>query len=133
MARREYLMRRVCSVDGCNESYHISYSTKRDYNADAKMYREGPPYLCSAHENPLAWIRPENQVYEHTVQAEALPSERLRDRKKLFWHFDDGGLVSSTANKLKVPNYHADADDFPKGTLLRVTLIVEAILPEEQA
>ena len=132
MAKREHLIRRVCSVEGCNDSYYISYRTRTECKTAAREFREGPPYLCAAHKDPAAWIRPDNQFFSRSHQAEARPSSRMDDKTKLFWFFEHGGLVSGIANSMAVPQYYTEASDFPEGTLLRVTLTVEAILPEEQ-
>jgi hypothetical protein len=115
--KRRYALRVQCGHPGCAEFRHIECVTRADYNEMDKRY-SGGKWRCTRHMDlgqVLSIESPKRMVEMTSTRA---ISEHTGSSIGLFWNRQ--GFVSG-------PGFKAWANDFPEGTILRVT--AEVILP----
>lgn len=110
MSRREHLFRRACAGEGCKEIETVTFSTLRDYDEHAR-YRHEQPFRCSRHDRPDEVISVAQRIREVTYTV-----VEARGRKEF-----DGGRRSRIHLGGAWDDFQAYAEDFPVGTVLRVT------------
>lgn len=110
---RTRLMRFQCGHAGCHEYTHYEYSHRDEAIRLQKDYANGK-WRCSRHTKPEELLTPDN-----LMRASEIKAERKGDH--LYWGFS--GFIHG-------PGFKAFADDFPEGTILRVT--AEIVLPDTQ-
>ena len=113
MSRREYRVSVVCSESGCTETAFYAASTRAE---EARIYENygGGKWKCLRHTRPDDVLSPVNLTRTVELTVEEKPYGRFFDGQNGFVHG---------------AGYKAWANDFPVGTVLRVT--AEIILPEE--
>lgn len=114
----EHTLRKRCSHDGCKEWSPSSYSNRKDYNDAYTRYAKNG-WKCTRHSSPEIVLTPENKV---------IVTEQVANKSGkygLYWQQESKSLSSGFTYGT---GYRAFANDFPEGTILRVT--AEIILPE---
>ena len=116
MPKRQYHLSVKCSEPNCREVRHYLYDTRIEYN---EAYVRHQKDKCSRHSQPEKVLSIDNItiVSEQTVKT-------AKDREEKY--FDGKGLVSSFTTGYA---YRAFANDFPEGTILKVT--AEIIIPNK--
>lgn len=112
MARREYFTRFQCSHEGCAEFAHWRSDTRADQERIHADYGNGK-YKCTRHSQPDMVLSPQNTRREYEVTSRQEPHGR---------YFGMWGFMSG-------PGFKVFANDFPTGTILRVT--AEVVVPNE--
>ena len=117
MARPYGVFRATCSHPGCKEFARYEADTRAHYIELEKRYGIGK-WFCVRHSRPNEVLSADNIkiVDEQTIFVEPYGH---------FW-----GKNSSSNGFAHGPGYKAFAEDFPPGTILRVT--AEIILPAEE-
>lgn len=115
MARRPHILTVTCTFPGCTESGRYEYDTLKEYR---KSTIDPRTWRCVKHVQPEALLTPTNLV--RTARLVAAPSSRYPTAPGLYWSTGSGFAHG--------PGFKADANDFPKGTVLEVTARI--ILPE---
>lgn len=112
---RIYNARFVCGENGCKEFADFEAKSRRDYDDLYRRNGEGK-WKCLRHQRPTEVISRENPVIIRDLVNEV----------KSYGSFWNGGNGFTHG-----PGFQAYADDFPEGTILRVT--AELILPDRGA
>lgn len=102
-----------CGHDGCTEWTHYEIMDRAHSIDLQKRYGNGQ-YRCVRHTNLDSVLSQDRRRIVHEVTAES----RGVDKAKLYW--GNSGFAHG-------PGFKAFADDFPAGTILRVT--AEIVLP----
>lgn len=107
MTSRKYQVTYRCCHPGCNETgFSIADTRAEEFNLLSRQWK------CCRHSGGVAVLSPQNRssVYESMLET-----------KSYGKFFGSGGFVHG-------PGFKVFAEDFPDGTVLRVT--AEIILPE---
>ena len=121
--KRYYYIRKKCTEEGCNEERINSYSTQREYR---EAIKKNKAYTCTRHIKPNEVLSDINMKTE--VELKCVTKNYVTEKCN-FWqraeHFGTDNLDSGFQHG---NGYKAWANDFPEGTILRVTS--EIILPD---
>lgn len=118
MARRTYTLLLRCPAKGCtSRPTFYEYTNRRDYMDGVRRYRGGTT-PCTRH------LRP-----DEVLSADAPERTATFVAKDGYWHDTNTERRVSTSGF--GPGFKAYAQDFPEGSRLTVTAIIE--LPEEQS
>ena len=116
MSRRLYIARFECGHEGCRETAHYECQTRSEQTDLYRKYASSK-WLCSRHSNPETVLSPTNLKTVNEVQSKT----HHYDGKSIGVYWENSGLFSFG------PGFRAWAEDFPEGTVLRVT--AEIVLP----
>lgn len=111
---REYYSRFNCAADGCNEYSRFADVTRKDQEQTYRNYGNGK-WRCVRHSREEEVLSVSNHLRIFEIASEAKSSG-------IYW-----GNMGFTHG----PGFKAFAEDFPVGTVLKVT--AEIILPAEAA
>ncbi len=114
---RESIYRAKCGHEGCNEFARYSYSNRNELKRLDQTCGYGK-YRCVRHSQPDEVLSPENllRTDEFSIFTEGYGR---------FWGKDQG-----RSGFMHGPSFKAFVEDFPDGTVLRVT--AEIILPSRE-
>lgn len=117
MARREWTYRHQCKHAGCREFGFYRFDTRADL-VNYQKRNAGKDWFCNRHSEPESILSRSNpKTIDEQLVLES-SSGKFFGKEKPAWGFLSGN------------GYKVWAEDFPVGTILRVT--AEIILPEEE-
>lgn len=116
MARRGYDTAVRCTHPGCTENARYHFDTRDDMDRHFKR-EPRERHKCIRHARPEEVLSPTNRVRVDEMTNFATDNGKFWGRERPFSGFMSG------------PGFKAYADDFPPGTIIRVT--AELILPDE--
>ena len=120
--KRYYYIRKKCIEEGCNEERINSYSTQREYR---EALKKNKTYTCNRHTKPNEVLSDSNLKTEVKLKCVA---KNYVTEKCNFWQHVEHLETDKLDSAFQFGNgYKAWANDFPEGTILRVT--AEIILP----
>lgn len=120
MSRREYTQTFRCGEQGCRETTISVETTRRDADEVYARYRK-TPWRCLRHTYPDEVLNPVSLTREA-----GLTVMQSKYRKEFHGDRYPRGFVDG-------PGFRAFADDFPVGTVLRVTAQIMLPAVEEVA
>lgn len=119
MSSKDKTYRVYCGHPDCRETGFYTYSNRKELIDLEKRYGQ-EKWRCVRHTKPEDVLSIQNRKTQ--VDVLAAKSKKYPEMNHLFWN-DGSGFIFGTG-------YQAYADDFPEGTILRVT--AEIILPDEK-
>jgi len=108
-------LRVVCSEQGCNETRHYDYPNRKEYNEAIIRHKNSK---CTRHLTPEKVLGLNNLIVTKDLENKESSYENLKNR--MFWDGKNGFIYGE--------GFKAFSEDFPKGTVLRIT--AQIILPE---
>ena len=125
MPRRQYKTTFTCAEPGCREAETYTHDTRRDEESMRDLRRQ-IPFRCVRHKNPERYMKPGNETVRRVLVATARTEPLPGHKPHLSWVPENGESGSSIASG---PGFYADANEFPEGTRLVVT--VQAEIPAD--
>jgi len=121
MARPYGIMRATCGHEGCNEFARYEADNRSHY-LDLQARHGAGKWKCTRHSQPDQVLSLENTKLVDELGIFDANGNRYWGKEKAFSGFTSG------------PGFKAFADDFPPGTVLRVTaeIILPASLPPQK-
>jgi hypothetical protein len=119
MGKRNYDIVKVCAEPGCTEVTIVSCKTRKRH---IEAYSKYNGWKCLEHKYPERNLTPTNRKIICEITAKV--PEGWRHSPKLFWH---GGRI--TSGYASGEGWQANSDNFPEGSIIRIT--AEVILPDD--
>lgn len=108
MARTYGIFRATCGHDGCNEFARYEADNRRHYIDLSDRYGNGK-WRCVRHSQPNEVLSADNLLIVNELRV-------LESRGTLYW-----GKETPFSGFSHGPGFKAFAEDFPEGTVLRIT------------
>ncbi len=120
MARRPQIMRFKCGHEGCTEFVRYEYSSRDEAIRLQKSYYPDK-WRCTRHTRPNEVLSGANSVLTSEMRVFEEPNGKYWGTDKAWCGFIHG------------PGFKAFAEDFPTGTVIRVTAEIVRPAPEGEA
>lgn len=124
MTKRHYSRSMKCSHEGCKEHGHWTFSSQKEMSSHHDRVKT---YLCTRHINPKEVLGLNNPKVETTLKCKQLLYRGGPDILGKFWQTPDQEGTEKGGGFHFGDGYRAYAEDFPEGTIIKIT--AEVILP----